>query len=457
MKPKDILFQALEREKSERTPWVPFVGSHAAKLLDFSAEKYLKDEQLIIDGVSRAIELYQPDGIPVMFDLQIEAEALGCDFKWADDNPPTVTGHPLQGELELEDLSLPTAEDARYPIVLKAMEELNDKYGEEIALYGLITGPFTLALHLLGSEIFMSMYDDPEYVHRLLDFCKEVGQKTASMYIEAGMDVIAVVDPMVSQISPTAFNNFVAGPVREIFELIEEKRAYSSLFVCGNAQPNIEEMCKCQPDNISIDENIPLDYVRDKCQEYDVSFGGNMELTTVLLMGSENKCKRHALECMEIGGEEGYILAPGCDIPYDVAPENLMAVTEVVHNKEAYDLMEMEIDDEEEVDIELPDYDNLDKVLIEIFTLDSKACAPCQYMVNSVYEAISDNLKQKVELREYKIKEKEAVSRMKKLGVQSIPSVLIDGEVKYDSVTPSKEELKEEIMDAVSGKLGLAV
>jgi hypothetical protein len=30
----------------------------------------------------------------------------------------------------------------------------------DIALYGLITGPFTLALHLLGSDIFIKMFED---------------------------------------------------------------------------------------------------------------------------------------------------------------------------------------------------------------------------------------------------------------------------------------------------------
>jgi len=48
-----------------------------AKLLGISAKEYLSSSRHIIDGISKAIELYDPDGIPVMFDLQIEAEALG--------------------------------------------------------------------------------------------------------------------------------------------------------------------------------------------------------------------------------------------------------------------------------------------------------------------------------------------------------------------------------------------
>jgi uroporphyrinogen-III decarboxylase len=50
----------------------------------------------LFNGVSKAIELYKPDGIPVIFDLQIEAEAIGCRLKWSDNSPPSVISHPLQ-------------------------------------------------------------------------------------------------------------------------------------------------------------------------------------------------------------------------------------------------------------------------------------------------------------------------------------------------------------------------
>ena len=72
-------------------------------------------------------------------------------------------------------------------------------------------------------------------------------------------------------------------------------------------------------------------------------------------------------------------------------------------------------------------------------------------MVNSVYEAISDDMKEKVDLKEYKIKEKESVARMKKLNVESIPSVLIDGESKYQG-TPNKQELQADILNKIENK-----
>ena len=50
------------------------------------------------------------------------------------------------------------------------------------------------------------------------------------MYIDAGADVVAVVDPMTSQISPDHFAQFVSPYVKPVFEYIKSRgKASSSL------------------------------------------------------------------------------------------------------------------------------------------------------------------------------------------------------------------------------------
>ena len=169
---------------------------------------------------------------------------------------------------------------------MEAVEEIKRLY-PDIALYGLVTGPFTLALHLLGTDIFMKMFMDEDYVKRLMKFCGDVCKAMSGYYVEAGCDVIAVVDPMVSQIGTAEFEQFVAGESTQIFDHIRGMGVYSSFFVCGDAGHNIEAMCDCHPDNISVDENISLDYVKEVAQGRGISFGGNLKLTSTLLLGNE--------------------------------------------------------------------------------------------------------------------------------------------------------------------------
>ena len=127
-----------------------------------------------------------------------------------------------------------------------------------MALYGLVTGPFTLALHLLGNDLFLEMIQNPERITSLLDGCAAVAEQAAAAYVENGADVVAVVDPMTSQISPTHFEQFVSGPVDRVFERVRAAGGLSSMFVCGNATRNLECMCKTACDNVSIDENVPF-------------------------------------------------------------------------------------------------------------------------------------------------------------------------------------------------------
>jgi MtaA/CmuA family methyltransferase len=453
----ELIKSAMRCQKVERIPWVPFVGAHAGELLGLDATNYFQSEQHIVDGAKLAIEKYNPDGIPVTFDLQIEAEVLGCEIKWTKDNPPAVVSHPLaDGSLKLEDLKVPCRCKGRIATVMNATTKIKEA-NPDVALYGLITGPFTLALHLLGTDIFMKLFEDPEYVGEVMNYCTEVGKAMSNYYIEAGCDVIAVVDPMVSQIDPMSFEMFVAPSCKDLFAHIRGCGALSSFFVCGNATQNIEEMCKCEPDNISTDENIPLEFLKEQCGKYNISFGGNMKLTSVLLMGTPEDAKFEAIECMDIGGHTGFILAPGCDLPMATPVANLEAVAEIVHDTYQQDVLRAKGQIAKDISLlDLSGYFSKEKVKIDIITLDSASCAPCQYMVQAVKLAVEELGEDNVEYCEYKIKNMEGIQMMMSLGVKNLPTICIDGKVEFISIIPPKSELKKRIQMHLDTKVGVS-
>jgi MtaA/CmuA family methyltransferase len=445
------LQEALRCRPVDRAPWVPFVGCHAAALLGLPADEYLSQEDHLVRGVQAAIDRYQPDGIPVMFDLQLEAESLGCELNWGEKNPPSVASHPLADGTELNDLAIPGADVGRIGVVLAAARRLRQA-NPEIGLYGLVTGPFTLALHLLGTDIFMKMFDQSEYVHRVLAFCREVGIAIARYYIDAGCDVIGIVDPMTSQIGPDQFREFVYPAARPIFESVRRQGKLSSFFVCGHAEQNVEAMCVCGPDNISVDENIPLQLVRDVCQQKGVSFGGNMQLTSVLLLGSELDSQKNAVACLEIGGEQGFVLSPGCDLPYDTPPQNLESVFSVVRDPYRRDIVKSAVQDVDEEDqLDMREYGQRDKVVVDIITLDSEACAPCQYMVDAVRK-VAPEFDGIVQWREHKIKYRESLVFMTSLMVRNVPAICIDGKIEFVSRIPPRDELIAAIQKRINEK-----
>ncbi len=443
---KELVLNALKNREVERTPWVPFVGVHGGKLLGITATKYLQSGERIAEGLLKAVELYKPDGLPVLFDLQLEAEQLGCEMRWGDKLPPSVASHPLE-KVSLDELPEYRTDSGRFIEVQTAISLVKPKVADSIALYGLITGPFTLALHLYGNNIFLDMLMNPTKIKDVLEFCTDIAIETTKFYVENGMDVIAVVDPMTSQISPEHFTEFVTPYVDKVFDYIKESGLLSSLFVCGNATRNLEVMCKTSCDNISIDENISLEYLKELSEKHNKSFGGNLQLTKILLFGTELQSQQNAIECLEIGGTKGFILAPGCDLPFDCPEKNLIAVTEVARDSYKRDIAKALIKDMQDENEQLPDledYANYDKVLVEVVTLDSGSCPPCFYMVDAVKNAIH-GLEDKVEIREYKISTKEGLLMMKALNVHSIPTICINGEIAFSSIIPDSDKLRKKV------------
>lgn len=451
---KEILLLALRNALTPRPAWVPFVGVHGGQLIGATASDYLRSADLIVKGLSEAVARYAPDGIPMVFDLQLEAEAMGCELAWADETPPAVKTHPLAGGGSLANLPPFDLTAGRLPIAFEVTRRMKAGVGDSVGIYGLVCGPFTLAMHLMGNDLFMQMYDHPDYVKAVVGYSASIGTKMAQAYIEAGADVVAVVDPMTSQISPEHFTEFVAPYLNQVFDIVRERGAFSSLFVCGDASRNLAEMSKTSCDNLSIDENIPLGLLRDYSRTTGKSFGGNLKLTAVLLFGDEDDSRLDAIRCIDVAGGAGFILAPGCDLPYAVPPKNLEAVSEMVHDGYKREICKRTIIAKElcAASCDVPtDYRALPHVTVDVVTLDSASCAPCQYMMDAVHRAAAV-VGHPVVVKEHRISAREGLAAMQKLGVKNIPTICIDGQIAFASIIPDQRTLVARIAAALDAK-----
>lgn len=440
---KELIFKTMRHEDTERAPWVPFAGVHAGKLKGYTATEVLTDADKLYECLMEVNRLYMPDGQPIVFDLQLEAEILGCELMWADDNPPSVMSHPMESEITTDRII--TENDGRIPLVLDVCRRMKASVGEKTALYGLLCGPFTLASHLRGTRLFMDMKRNPDAVKTIMAYTLENAKRMVDFYVEAGMDVIAPVDPLISQISPKNFVQYMAGPFTELFDYIRSKGKFSSFFVCGNALRNIEEMCKTNPDAISIDENIPMATAKAITDQYNVTIGGNIPLTTTMLFGNQMDNMKFVVDMVESVSMKNLIIAPGCDMPYDVPIENTIAVAEAARDiPKAKELVANYEAVDDDIEVEIPDYEHLEKPLLEAFTLDSASCAACQYMWATACDA-KEKYGDAIEIIEYKYNKRENIARCKRMGVTNLPTLYINGEPKYVSIIPSHEEFYAEI------------
>lgn len=309
---KQRLIDAYRGKRTDIPPWVPYAGVHCAFLINEPADNMLKDPELLAKGVVNAAQRYKADGIPLVFDLSVEANSVGCDLKWWPDNVPSVTTHPCSDRTpEAAGIQLPTKESGRWPVLFEAAKIAKPQLDEmDCVLMGLYCGPLTLAAHLAGVRIFTDVYKNPEFAHEVLKCAGEVGAIAAGFYAEMGCEIIAIVDPVASQIKSETFQEFVTPNSQAAIKVIHDAGLTSSFFICGDCTKVLEDVCTIGTHGFAIDEQLNMNFVRDLARKHGVGFGGNLKLTLALSLGILSP-REDAIVSLAAGPQEGYTYAPG--------------------------------------------------------------------------------------------------------------------------------------------------
>ena len=169
-----------------------------------------------------------------------------------------------------------------------------------------------------------------------------------------------------------------------------------------------------------------------------MAIGGNIPLTTTMLFGNQQDNMKFVVDMIDSVDRRNLVVAPGCDMPYDIPIENTIAVAQAVRDVDKYrELIKDYESSDDTVEVELPDYEHLERPLVEAFTLDSTSCAACTYMWASACD--------KIDVVEYKYTTREGIALSKKMGVKNLPSLYINGKLYYASIIPSQEEFFGEL------------
>jgi len=309
---KQMLIDATMGRRTPTAPWVPYAGVNCAYLIKERADRYFKDPGLLARGVVEAARTYHADGIPLLFDLSVEAESVGCEVEYWEDNVPSVRTHPCDKHPpDALGLKLPEKTSGRWPVIFEAAEIAKPQLDEmDCAMLGLMTGPLTLASHLAGVRIFTAVKKAPEFAHSVIRFAGELGARAAEFYADMGCDIIAIVDPVASQIRPETFREFVTPNCQAAIRTIHDAGIASSFFICGDCTKVAEEVCGLGTHAFAVDEQMNLNFIRDIALKYGKGFGGNLKLTLALSLGLISP-REDALISLAAGGTQGYTFAPG--------------------------------------------------------------------------------------------------------------------------------------------------
>ncbi|MEG9195488.1 MAG: methylcobamide:CoM methyltransferase MtaA [Candidatus Methanoglobus sp.] len=328
MNSRDRVIGAIKLEKVDRKPVtsVTQVGVVEAmeKVDAYWPEAHSNPEKMARLGAS-LYKLVGLEAVRIPFCLTVEAEVLGCKIKMGGlDTQPSVSESPkkIPDEIPANLLEL-----GRIPVVINATKMLCNSYPEVPKVIG-ITGPMTLAGHILGVENLLKyIIKSPDTVKKALDFCVEVSKRYIDAIIEVGPpDIICVPDPTASPeiTPPPTFNSLVAPALREISKMIN-KECISVLHICGRVQKILGTMADTGFHGLSIEEKVDVKEARGIVKS-KVALIGNISAPNTLLRGPPEKITEEVRAILD------YIdlVAPGCGLAPRTPLSNIKALVDSV-------------------------------------------------------------------------------------------------------------------------------
>ncbi len=204
--------------------FLPAIYEHKAWFIGSTPSAISRDAGLLTQALLAEFEAIGPDALAVGVDVyNIEAEAAGCPvtfYEGADTSIPGIKpgDHLIHVGDDLAQARVPNPLQAgRMPVNLEAVRRVRRELGGDYWLRGAVSGPFSLAVNLVGAEaLFMACFDCPEWVQQLLAYAARIIREFSRAYLDAGAELI-VFDSQASPelLSPQMYREFVLPVTRD--------------------------------------------------------------------------------------------------------------------------------------------------------------------------------------------------------------------------------------------------
>lgn len=324
-----------------RPPFMPAIYEHKAWFIGETPSSISRSEDLFFRAIMAEYEAIGPDSLVVGVDVyNLEAEAAGCQCTFYEGDDTSIPGikpgnHVVSLNTDLEALRVPNPlRDGRMPINVRVAERVVREVGRQVWVRGAISGPFSLAISLMGSEdLFVACIDDPDFVARLLGYCEKVIRDFAKAYIDAGAELI-IFDSQASPelLSPAMYEEFVLPVMQRLTGFFERNGVRDvPLIIGGNTTPIADLLMETGCNNLLCDFTGDWDEWSDKCRAAGRALRRNMAPRFIETSTPEEIYKRAAEMIAEGIDLPGFILGTAV-IPFGTPTENVLAVRQACEN-----------------------------------------------------------------------------------------------------------------------------
>lgn len=308
---------------------------HAAALAGYTLRDYCLDGEKMAAAHITAWEKYGHDMIDLENGVAALAQAAGCEVRFTDHAPPWIIRPALESIEEVGQLKpVDPHQDATLPEMIKATRLIAKELGHHVCLLAEADqGPFSLAAEILGpEELLVNLLDATRgaLIHKLLAYACEQVLRYARALIEAGAHVTMMGESISGPdvCSPEVYRRFAFPYQKRLIETLRAEGKVMGMHMCGNVTPIIEQMVNTGAMFLQVDYKIDHDACKAAARG-KTTLIGTVDPSGVMARGTAEdvmQAARHDIEHMSGGG--GFILSPGCTLPYTTPDDNVAALVE---------------------------------------------------------------------------------------------------------------------------------
>ncbi|MEG8945930.1 uroporphyrinogen decarboxylase family protein [Rosettibacter firmus] len=332
-----ILFHYLEKAYNEKKRLIaPLLGFPALKLINSTIKLAQQNYYEHYKALKSIAETFQPDAIFPLMDLSVEANALGRYTLFPVDDSATVVTEEITND-ELEKMKeIDIRYDSRLLGYVETIKLMRINFSNKILIGAYVTGPYTLAGLLLGASNAATLsITNPDYLKQVCEIVTEKILNYVKLLINAGAQIICVLEPSAVMLGPEQFNLFSKNYVNKICNLCIDTEISVVYHICGNSMHLIDKMCESGVDALSLDSKeagVDLVAVAKKVPENIIIIGNICPTGNILIGKPEDVCNEVNNLLIQMNPYKNFILSTGCDLPKEVPVENIKAFIEAGRN-----------------------------------------------------------------------------------------------------------------------------
>ncbi len=307
---------------------------HACRVADVSLQDYVADGAVMARTHIVAWERFGHDLIDLENGVCALAGAVGCTVEVPDaESPPWVIAPALE---RIEDVGLlrpiDPQRDGTLPAMLEATRILRREVGDRVCILAEADqGPFSLAAQIVGIEEFLMAIMEPHrarFVEALLAYTTEQVTRYALALLDAGAHLTMMGESIAGPdvCAPDQYRSIALPWERRVVDAVAARGGTMGIHICGDATRIADDMVQTGARFLQLDHKIDRGRVKATTAGRTTVIG-TVDPSEVITRGTPQAVRAAAeadLRVLAPGG--GFILSPGCSLPYPAPDENVEAL-----------------------------------------------------------------------------------------------------------------------------------